>query len=74
MTAPGEADVVFLRNVLIYYGEEDRLRILRHVADAIRRPGWLFVADVEIPAVGDAARSLGFVTQSYDGTLAYRLG
>ncbi len=40
-------DVVFLRNVLIYFTDEDQETILRHVRDLIRPDGVLFIGESE---------------------------
>lgn len=40
-------DVVFLRNVLIYFTDEDQEKILSHVRDLIRPDGVLFIGESE---------------------------
>lgn len=40
-------DAVFLRNVLIYFTDEDQERILRHVRDLIKPDGILFIGESE---------------------------
>ncbi len=40
-------DVVFLRNVLIYFTDEDQEKILRHVRDQIKPDGVLFIGESE---------------------------
>ncbi len=40
-------DVVFLRNVLIYFEPEEKARILNHVVECIRPGGWLIVGHSE---------------------------
>ncbi len=40
-------DVVFLRNVLIYFSEDNRRRILERVAEQLRPDGYLFVGSAE---------------------------
>lgn len=40
-------DAVFLRNVLIYFTNEDQENILRHVANQITRDGFLYIGESE---------------------------
>lgn len=40
-------DAVFLRNVLIYFTDEDQEKILRHVRDLIKPDGVLFIGESE---------------------------
>jgi chemotaxis protein methyltransferase CheR len=40
-------DVVFLRNVLIYFNAEDTLRIVRNIAPALRARGVLVIGESE---------------------------
>lgn len=43
----GQFDVVFLRNVMIYFGVETKLRLVRRVVDLLRPGGYLFVSHAE---------------------------
>ena len=43
----GQFDVVFLRNVLIYFTNEDQEKILNHVRERIRPDGVLFIGESE---------------------------
>ncbi|MBI2306333.1 MAG: protein-glutamate O-methyltransferase [Rhodocyclales bacterium] len=47
LTALGEFDVVFLRNVLIYFDQPTKREIVARVAGRIRRGGWLFIGHSE---------------------------
>jgi chemotaxis protein methyltransferase CheR len=42
-------DVVFCRNVLMYFGAEAARRVVEKLANALLDGGWLFVSPVEIP-------------------------
>ncbi len=47
-------DVVFCRNVMIYFDLPVRIRLLQHMADVMAPDGWLFISLSEtIPAGGD---------------------
>ena len=46
----GQMDVVFCRNVLIYFGEAVRRRALKAIADILRDGGFLFTGHSENPA------------------------
>ena len=46
-------DVVFLRNVLIYFNTADSLRIVRHIAPALREKGVLVIGESESLASAD---------------------
>jgi chemotaxis protein methyltransferase CheR len=43
----GQFDVIFLRNVLIYFENEAKIRIVREVLQALRPGGWLYVGRSE---------------------------
>ena len=43
----GRLDVVFLRNVLIYFSQEKKSDILRRVVQTLRSPGYLFLGGSE---------------------------
>ena len=71
-------DVVFLRNVLLYFDEETRRRVLGRTRDALREDGTLFVGPTEtafcldgaFERVGDGLYRLrvppGSIPKSYD--------
>jgi chemotaxis protein methyltransferase CheR len=42
-----EFDVIFLRNVLIYFDQPTRQRVLDHLCAALRRGGWLIIGHCE---------------------------
>lgn len=44
---PGAFDVVFLRNVIIYFSEEDTVRVVNHVMDVIKPGGLLIIGESE---------------------------
>ncbi|MBA3997859.1 MAG: SAM-dependent methyltransferase [Candidatus Accumulibacter sp.] len=46
-TALGQFDVIFLRNVLIYFDAPTRERIVRQALDALRPGGWLYIGRAE---------------------------
>lgn len=43
----GQFDVIFMRNVLIYFDSEAKKRIVRQALDALRPGGWLYVGRSE---------------------------
>jgi len=47
MRALGPFDLVFCRNVLIYFDSETRKRILREIHDTLYRGGWLLLGGAE---------------------------
>lgn len=47
LKSTGSFDVVFLRNVLIYFTKEDQETILNHVRDQIRPEGTLYIGESE---------------------------
>ena len=40
-------DVVFCRNVLIYFQEQERNRLVQRLTDTLRPGGWLFIGHTE---------------------------
>jgi chemotaxis protein methyltransferase CheR len=45
--AVGDFDVVFLRNVLIYFDQATKHKIVERVLKQIRKGGWLFIGHSE---------------------------
>lgn len=43
----GKFDVIFLRNMLIYFDQENRKRIVNHVLKALKPNGYLFIGHAE---------------------------
>lgn len=43
----GQFDVIFLRNMLIYFDNENRKRIINHVVKALKPNGYLFIGHAE---------------------------
>lgn len=67
--APGQCDVVFCRNVLIYLSEDATVVLLERLARWMRPPGWLFVGYSEFLAKLTDAFELARLGSSF----AYRL-
>lgn len=44
----GQYDLIFCRNVMIYFGEEARKRLLRNLYQALKPGGYLFVGHTEL--------------------------
>jgi len=65
----GSFDVVFLRNVLIYFDVETKRSVLRSVAKLLRPDGWLFLGGAETTIGVDD----NYVRVSAGRTSAYRL-
>ncbi len=58
-------DVVFLRNVLIYFGERDRQAVWKAIEDVLRPDGYLILGGAETPIFqSDAFRSISSVQSS----------
>ena len=47
LTGTGQFDVIFLRNVLIYFKAEDQQRILQHIRSKLHPEGTLFIGESE---------------------------
>lgn len=45
--SPHGVDIVFCRNVLIYFDQENRKKVLGKFADVLRANGWLFLGESE---------------------------
>lgn len=43
----GNFDLIFLRNVLMYFDDAMKLKVMKHVTAALGRNGYLFVGDVD---------------------------
>ncbi|MBU0553259.1 protein-glutamate O-methyltransferase CheR [Myxococcota bacterium] len=62
-------DIIFLRNVLIYFKEDNKRRVLTNIRQALRPGGYLFLGGAETILGLDAA----FETVRIGRTLCYRL-
>ncbi|HEX5756536.1 MAG TPA: protein-glutamate O-methyltransferase CheR [Arenimonas sp.] len=58
----GRFDVVFLRNILIYFRNEARQRIIERVVERLHPGGWLLVGHSE--SLGDLAKNLQTIAPS----------
>lgn len=47
LPAVGQFDVVFLRNVLIYFDAETKRQVVRRVVETLKPGGWLFIGHTE---------------------------
>jgi chemotaxis protein methyltransferase CheR len=56
----GKFDVIFLRNVMIYFDAETKRKLLSRMVDHLNLGGWLFVSHTESlhGLVGDALRQV----------------
>ncbi|MEY2877917.1 MAG: hypothetical protein RLZZ15_297 [Verrucomicrobiota bacterium] len=61
-------DVIFCRNVLIYFGAEHTRLVLGHIRDALAAGGWLFLGHAE----SALAQRDWFEPVSFPDTLVYR--
>lgn len=46
-TMPGKFDIVFCRNVAIYFSEQDKLRLFRSIANVMAPDGYLIIGSTE---------------------------
>ena len=65
-----EYDVIFCRNVLIYFDEETIKKVVSTFYDALKKGGYLFLGHAETISKLD----IGFETIYTDGTFYYRKG
>ncbi len=52
-TIKGKVDVVFLRNVVIYFNDEVQRKIINHICSHIHKGGYLFMGHSEVLTVSD---------------------
>ncbi|MCA9203946.1 MAG: protein-glutamate O-methyltransferase CheR [Pirellulaceae bacterium] len=64
----GQFDVVFMRNVLIYFDQATKADVLRRVRRVIRRDGYLFLGSAET-VIG---LNVPFQREELDATVCYR--
>jgi chemotaxis protein methyltransferase CheR len=67
---PGNFDLVFLRNVLMYFDTEMKRKVLKNVAEAVAPGGYLVIGDVD-PVRNDKELS-AIVAMDYQGPNLYR--
>lgn len=48
---PGDMDVIFFRNTLIYMKPEAKLKVVRKLAEKLRQGGYLFLGSSEMPLI-----------------------
>lgn len=68
MAPHGEYEVIFLRNVIMYFSDEERIKILDKVHRHLRDDGYLFLGDAE--TIGTYSDK--FVLQRIGRALCYR--
>ncbi|MHC4875011.1 MAG: CheR family methyltransferase [Planctomycetota bacterium] len=66
----GQYDVIFIRNVLIYFNQETKADILRRAVSQLRPNGYLFIGSSET-IIG---LELPLKREEIDGTICYRHG
>lgn len=66
----GGADVIFCRNVMLYFHEEQIEKTVARFRAALRPGGWLFMGPTEV----DHHRVEGFTCHIFDGALALKRG
>ncbi|WP_129125695.1 CheR family methyltransferase [Geomonas oryzae] len=64
----GGADVIFCRNVMLYFREEQIEKTVARFRSALRPGGWLFMGPTEV----DHHRVEGFTCHIFDGALALK--
>ena len=64
----GQFDVVFIRNVLIYFDQPTKLDILQRIRRALRPDGYLFIGSAET-LIG---AGLPYKREQFDATVCYR--
>ena len=64
----GKVDIVFCRNVLIYFSQDNKQRMLQHIAAILQNEGILFLGASE--SISDAAKY--FTMQRSNAGLFYR--
>ncbi len=67
---PGDFDLVFLRNVLMYFDTEMKRQVLKNVSDAVAPGGYLVIGDVDPVRNDKELRAI--VAMDYQGPNLYR--
>ncbi|MGL4733951.1 MAG: CheR family methyltransferase [Enterovibrio sp.] len=68
-TALGKFDVIFCRNVLIYFSQDDKLKVLNKMANCLNPNGYLFLGGSEfLPGLSDKFKLL-----QHSSGIVYRL-
>ena len=57
---PGGADVYLLKRVLMIWGDESAIQVLRHCAEALPRQGRVLVVEMIMPAGNDPGPARSF--------------
>ncbi len=63
-------DIIFFRNVLMYFSSATRQRVIRGLCQALKKDGWLIVGASETAFVSQP----GLHSVSFPGTILYRKG
>jgi len=61
-------DVIFCRNVLMYFSPDQAARVIKHLHQALNETGWLAVGPSEV----SQRFFSGFVTQNFPGVILYQ--